>query len=326
MTNTVTADSATQVMSETVSALASTDVPADVRRASSVAITVVIADAVGGSHDLVVDRSSNALLACGLDGDVAVLGRRELYSPYASALLTGVAATAGGRNAALPAVAVVAAGFAFGQVQSVSTADIVTAVAVGSEVAFRIGDALGAVHAGRGWDIAGTLGVVGAAVAAGRLARLSPEQMQHAVALAATQAAGHRAQAGTMAAALHAGKAAADGIEAVQLAAQGVHGPGAALEGRRGMGVLMADGIDVGRLLDGLGVTWSDAFLGSSGPVPAGDDVRGRFFTRVEPILEGGATALWARLRTLDGPDSVATVVSLSHPHRDHFSDKRLVD
>lgn len=305
---------ATRLLADFVSALTWTDVPDNVRAASRAAVVDVAGSVVGGSRDLAVERTASALTACGLAGDIAVLGRGARLSPFAAAVVSGVAATVGASEAARPGVAVVSAALSTAQVTGASGADVVVAVAAGLEVASRIGEALGDQHAVRGWDVAGTLGVVGAAVAAGRLSGLSPDRMEHAIALAATQAAGHRAQAGTMAVSLHAGKAAGDGIEAVQLASHGMVGPAAALEGRRGMGALMADGIDVERLLDGLGVTWSDAFLAGQAAAPSADDLRRRFDGRVEPVLAAGTTALWAAVSAIDGLDGVESVVALSRP------------
>lgn len=74
----------------------------------------------------------------------------------------------------------------------------------------------------KGWHPTAVLGTVGACAAAAYLYRLPREQTQHALALAASMASGLVANFGTMTKPLHAGRAAACGIEAVQLARLGL--------------------------------------------------------------------------------------------------------
>ncbi len=64
-----------------------------------------------------------------------------------------------------------------------------TAVALGYEAAFRIGEAVNPSHY-RFWHPTGTVATFGAAVAAGSLMRLDADQMLHALGSAGTQAAG----------------------------------------------------------------------------------------------------------------------------------------
>ncbi|MGH3749545.1 MAG: MmgE/PrpD family protein, partial [Micromonosporaceae bacterium] len=103
----------------------------------------------------------------------------------------------------------------------------------------------------------GIAGPIGAAVAAGRLLHLNHQQLQAAVGLAATQSAGVLESLGAMAKSLQPGKAAAGGFEAAVLAAQGLDGPAAPIEGRRGLLALHAGSVDgAASALGGLGERW----------------------------------------------------------------------
>ncbi len=71
-----------------------------------------------------------------------------------------------------------------------SGADVLTAFVVGTEIAFRLGRALGPRHYARGWHITVTCGTVGAAAAVGNLIGLDAEQMRNAIGISATQSSG----------------------------------------------------------------------------------------------------------------------------------------
>ena len=63
-------------------------------------------------------------------------------------------------------------------------AKLLDAFLIGMEVACRLGVAIGHGHYARGWHITGTCGVVGAAVATGRLLGLDTVKMAHAIGIA----------------------------------------------------------------------------------------------------------------------------------------------
>lgn len=92
---------------------------------------------------------------------------------------------------------------------------------VGVELAGRLGKAIGTRHYAAGLHSTATLGVIAATGAACRLLRLTQEQSEVALGLAATQASGLRAQFGSAAKALHAGLAARGAVNSVELAHAG---------------------------------------------------------------------------------------------------------
>lgn len=102
-----------------------------------------------------------------------------------------------------------------------SGADLIAAFCAGVDAECVLGRFAGADHYARGWHATGTLGALGAAAAAARLRNLNVAQTATALGIAGTQAAGLKSQFGTMCKPLHAGHAAATGVDAANLAARG---------------------------------------------------------------------------------------------------------
>ncbi|MBP2835355.1 MmgE/PrpD family protein [Dickeya parazeae] len=98
------------------------------------------------------------------------------------------------------------------------------AYAIGVEAAGRLGLAAGPRHYSQGYHNTATLGAIAAAAASCRLMGATSDQTANALGLAASQAAGLRAQFGSAMKPLHAGLAARAGLSATQLALAGFHG------------------------------------------------------------------------------------------------------
>lgn len=86
----------------------------------------------------------------------------------------------------------------------------------------------------RGFHPTAVMGTLATAAAAARLHRLSPDQTTHALAIAASLAAGLVANFGSMTKSLHAGRTAQSGIQAARLAKAGYTGSTDAMEHRTG--------------------------------------------------------------------------------------------
>jgi 2-methylcitrate dehydratase PrpD len=155
------------------------------------------------------------------------------------------------------AAPVVPAALAVAEREHATGLEFLTAVALGYETAFRIGEAVNPSHY-RFWHPTGTAATFGAAVAAGALVRLDAEQMRHALGSAGTQAAGlwEFNADGSMSKHLHPGKAAFNGVLAADLARAGFTGASRILEGERGFFRAMSTAADPTRITDGLGVGW----------------------------------------------------------------------
>lgn len=134
-------------------------------------------------------------------------------------------------------------------------ANVLAAMVLGYEVAGRIDEALTPGRMKRGFH--GSVSTVfGAAVATGRLMRLSATQMAHAIALAATSIGGMAVSADTSCAReYHAGLAAAVGIQAVLAAARGFTAELQVLEQPRGFFAAMG-GEHLDDVTRDLGASW----------------------------------------------------------------------
>jgi 2-methylcitrate dehydratase PrpD len=120
-----------------------------------------------------------------------------------------------------PTAPVLAAALALAESRSLSGADLLAAYIVGVEVACRLGDAIDPIHYLNGFHPTGTLGAFGAAAASVHLLKPKPVAIRHALGIAGTLCSGLRANRGTMAKGLNAGRAAENGVLAAMLAAQG---------------------------------------------------------------------------------------------------------
>lgn len=157
-----------------------------------------------------------------------------------------------------PTAPIMPAALALSEQRTVNGKDFLAAFAIGADVACRIGLVIykhfreGAAH----WHITNTCGVLGAAAAAGRLLKLSEQQMVYAFAIAGTQASGVREVFGSMCKPFHAGKAAQNGTVAALLAQRGFTGTDGIFEGERGLVGVMAKGHDINEATQDLGERW----------------------------------------------------------------------
>ncbi|HSV46038.1 MAG TPA: MmgE/PrpD family protein, partial [Ramlibacter sp.] len=144
-----------------------------------------------------------------------------------------------------PGAATISAALAAAHSTGCTGQEFLRAVVLGYEVSTRIGIALGRGHY-KYWHNTGTVGTFGAAAAAGYLLRLSETQFAHALATAATFAAGLQQafRMDSMSKPLHPGRAAEGGLLAAQLASRGITGSLDVLDGAAGLGVAMSTGAD----------------------------------------------------------------------------------
>ncbi|MFN8633377.1 MAG: MmgE/PrpD family protein [Chloroflexota bacterium] len=156
-----------------------------------------------------------------------------------------------------PAVVVVPAALAVAEQCGASGRDFLTAVTLGYEVAIRVGEAVGKTHYFH-WHNTSTCGVFGATAAAGWLLGLDRERMAWALGNAGSQAGGlwEFIADGAMSKVLHAGRAAANGVLAAELAALGFTGARKILEGRQGFFAATSPDGNPDAVTAGLGDDW----------------------------------------------------------------------
>ncbi len=207
------------------------------------------------------------LLAGSLDpaaGPARILPRAEGADARTAALVNGTAAHSMEVDDIYspglyhPGVSVIAAALAAGEAERVSGAELVTAIIAGYEVSNRIARAINPAHY-RHWHTTGTVGFLGAAVAAASAMRLDAGATAHAIATAATFAAGlrHAFASDAMSKPLHAGRAAEGGVLAALAARAGVTGVADILEAPRGFGAAMSGEADWAGALADLGEHWT---------------------------------------------------------------------
>ncbi len=163
-----------------------------------------------------------------------------------------------------PSASVAPAVLAAAEAHGVPGADLLTAVAVGNEIACRLGMAAydpalrNSVFFERGFHATSICGAVGAAAGASLVSGADTETMAHALAIAASLGSGilEANRTGGTVKPFHCGWAAQAGITAVELAGAAMTGPPTAIEGRFGFFESHTGGFDQGRLIGGLGEHW----------------------------------------------------------------------
>lgn len=155
-----------------------------------------------------------------------------------------------------PSVAVLSAAFASGQKLERALPEVLEAALVGMELSVRVGLWLGRDHYQTGFHQTATAGAFGAVAAAGRLMGLDRPQMEMALGLVATQAAGLKAQFGTMGKPYNAGLAAGAGVEVAELIAAGFEANAKGFDGPQGFGSTHHGEGNANTALAGLGQDW----------------------------------------------------------------------
>ncbi len=143
-----------------------------------------------------------------------------------------------------PTVPLVPAILALGESLGANGRDLVTAFVAGYESECRIGLLVAPGHYGRGFHATATIGCFGAAAASANLMGLDAEATARALGIVGTQAAGLKSQFGTMCKPLHAGHAAATGLQAARLAGRGITSRPDILEVEQGFADTHSDDFD----------------------------------------------------------------------------------
>lgn len=191
-----------------------------------------VVDTVACTLAAVVDRTVTTLLDAlegGLpDGSSSVFVRGRRTDARHAALIGGACAHAldlDDVDDALighPSAVLVPTVLAVGEEIDAGGHDVLDAYWTGLTVAREVASSLGIDgHYRLGWHSTATLGALAATAAAARLARLAPDEVQHALGIAGSLAGGSRQNFGTMTKPLHAGTAASNGVLAARLARSG---------------------------------------------------------------------------------------------------------
>lgn len=167
-----------------------------------------------------------------------------------------------------PSASIVPAALAAAEQAGASGQRLLAAIAVGNEIAIRLGNAgydpaiNNSVFFERGLHATSICGAVGAAAAAGVALGLAEVEIAHAMAIACSMGAGllEANRAGGSVKRMHCGWAAHSGVVAAQAAAAGLTGPPTVLEGRFGFfQAYCGETYDEVALLGELGERWETA-------------------------------------------------------------------
>lgn len=194
-----------------------------------------------------------------------VLGRPLVAEPVKAALLNGTAAMSlelddgysqGGSHPTPPVLAaIIAAG------REVTFDRVLVAYVVGCEVVCRVSRAGHPEALGRGFHITPVAGVVGATVANAIARDIASDRVLDAVGISGSFAGGlfEFMEGGASVKRIHAGKAASDGVLAIDLALGGITGPPTVLEGRNGLLRAFSGATDerIATITAGLGSEWA---------------------------------------------------------------------
>jgi 2-methylcitrate dehydratase PrpD len=260
---------ATQRLAEFAAALRYQDLPAAVRTQMGVLLIDFFRVAAIGAGAPWVARLRGALAPLGGAPLAAVLYSDQRTDPVRAAYLNGVIAGSLDWDdthvgAMLhPGVVVWPAVLAVGEMTRADGQSLVAAAVAGYETMIRVGLSVQPSHFRRGFQSTPTCGVFGAAAAAARLLGLGVEGTRDALGIAASYAGGTTQffVSGSEVKRLHAGKAAAGGVEAALLARAGLTGPRDAIEGEQGFARVLANAFDARVIEDQLGTAFRIADL-----------------------------------------------------------------
>lgn len=236
-------------------------IPPAIRHEAARALLNWCACAVGGATHETVDNALAAVMPFSGPQHAGVLGRKERMDILNAALINGISSHVLDFDdthvqAIHPSAPVWPALLALAEWKGVSGADLVHAYILGVEVECRIGLSVVPEHYAIGWHITGTVGVFGAAAAAGKILGLNEQQMAWALGIAATQSAGLREMFGSMCKCFHPGRAAQNGLQAAFLALNNFTSSEHAIEATRGWGHVLSTKFDANAITTGLGTTY----------------------------------------------------------------------
>ena len=195
----------------------------------------------------------------------SVIGDAASYSPPAAALFNGNLGHSldfddtHASGSIHPSAPIVPAALAAAEMAGADGRAVVVAVVAGYEVQIRLSLALDpSEHYRRGFHPTATCGVFGAAAAAGRVLGLDPPQMEDALGLCGSLAAGSMQflADGAWNKPFHTGYAAMNGLVAACMAREGFRGAREAIEGRAGFLHAYAPNADPALASEDLGERW----------------------------------------------------------------------
>ena len=244
------------------------DLPSDVKDATRLRVLDVLGLALAGADTPLGRATCEAAVALSPPGPCTILGTGDRVALPTAALANGTFSQAleydDTHNESIVHMSspALAAALAVAETVPVTGAELMTAVAIGNEIACRTGSIASGQFHKRGFHPTGLFGAFGAAFLTSRLLGLDAAVTARAAGLCGSFAAGILEcwVDGTDTKFLHAGWAAQSGIAAAHLARAGATGPHQVFEGRFGFFASHLQDADrppdYERLVAGLGDVW----------------------------------------------------------------------
>jgi 2-methylcitrate dehydratase PrpD len=244
------------------------DVPAPVRERAKLHILDAIGVGLASNAYEFASRAAAGVGAIGAGGPCAVIGRPERLAVRDAALVNGILIHGLDfddthlASIVHPTVTSLPCALSLGESIGASGAELLTAYLAGAETAIRIGGAVKGGFHHVGFHATGIVAHFASAVAAGRLLRLTEDQIVAAQGIAGSTASGIQVflEEGAWTKRLHPGWAAVAGITAARLAEHGFAAPSRPYDGKFGLFhthlQAQAGHVDIGCLTAGLGEDW----------------------------------------------------------------------
>jgi 2-methylcitrate dehydratase PrpD len=169
----------------------------------------------------------------------SILGTKYKTPCFLAALANGISAHIADYDDTLaefghPSSILMPVTLALAEAKNIDGPHLLTAFILGNEVGAKLGQVMLWSHYEIGFHQTGTIGTIGAAVAACKLLKLQPSQITNALGIAASSASGLRQNFGTMTKSWHAGHAASAGLMAALFAQKGFNASPQAIDGEKG--------------------------------------------------------------------------------------------
>ena len=216
----------TQILADVCRAITFDDLPPEVVTVARQCVLDWLGVTIAGHAEPLVEILQNVVLAEGGDYQATLIGDGLRVTCSQAALLNGAAAHALDYDDVAiamghPTVPILSALLALGEHRKAAGREFLAALVAGHEMEGRVAAMVMPGHYALGFHSTGTVGAFGSAAACCHLMGLESEQWRNALGVAGAQAAGLKSMFGTMSKPLQAGKAAANGLFAANLAARG---------------------------------------------------------------------------------------------------------
>ena len=234
-------------------------IPDTITHEAKRALLNYLAAAFAGCRHEAVEIAVKTVLPLSGPATSSLIGRTEKCDPLHATFINGISSHVDDFDDTIPknyihaTSAVASALFAYASASPTSGRDFLQAFVLGFDVTSRVGNVVYPWHYETGWHITSTASVFGVAAAIGKLRSLPTQKLVWALGIAATQSAGVRETFGSMAKAMHPGRAGQDGYFSVLLAENGFTSGEQPIEGPRGFAIVQSVNHDLSKLLDRLG-------------------------------------------------------------------------